>query len=133
MGLTSKQRAVLYDAEAAKALAANRGALPICNICDGPVDGTRERWHESHNPLLPRALGGAVTGIAHERCNLEHNWRIDTPLIAKNNRLRQRNIGAYRTKHPMRGGRSDTIKIKLDGTVVDRATGEVINRRPYRG
>jgi len=58
--LSSSAREKLYDAEAAKAEAAGLGSLPICNICGDPIDGTRERWHESHDPKIPKHMGGAA-------------------------------------------------------------------------
>lgn len=116
--LTSKQREALYDVETAKARAAGLGEYPICNICRLPIQGFRERWHESHDPHLPHALGGSVTGIAHERCNLEHNWRVDTPMVAKNKRVRQRYIGAKSpSRRPLPGGRASPFKIKIGGGV----------------
>lgn len=128
--LTSKQREELYDREAKKALAAGLGELPICNICTLPVDGARDRWHDSHNPYLPHALGGERDGIAHERCNLRHNNKHDTPLVAKNKRVRQNHIGATAPSlRPLPGGRNDWLKKKIDGTVVNRRTGESLFSR----
>jgi hypothetical protein len=126
--LSSSKRAALYDAEVAKAHAAGLGNLPVCNICGLPVDGTRERWHESHDPAIPRWLGGEVTGIAHERCNLRHNNEYDTPLFAKSNRVRQRYIGAkVRKGRPMIGTRDSGIKIPFGGgRPIDRQTGKEI-------
>jgi hypothetical protein len=55
--LTTKQREELYDAEVAKARAAGRGDFPICNLCGvGIFPG--QKWHVSHDPHRPRALGG---------------------------------------------------------------------------
>ena len=65
MSLSSSAREKLYDAETAKARAAGLGNLPICNICGNQVDGRRDRWHESHDPQIPKHMGGNVTGIAH--------------------------------------------------------------------
>jgi len=119
--LTSKQRETLFDQETAKARSMGLGDHPICNICGDPIVEFRERWHESHDPHLPHALGGSVTGIAHERCNLEHNWRIDTPLVAKNKRIRQRYIGAKApSRRPLPGGRNSAYKIKIGGGVEPR-------------
>lgn len=122
--ISTTAREKLYDAEAAKALAAGRGDLPICNICDCPINGKTQRWHVSHDPSKPRWLAGEVTGIAHERCNTLHNNQHDTPLYSKTRRQRQADIGARvaRTR-PLPGGRSDFLKKKMDGTVIDRRTG----------
>ena len=127
--LPSSERAKLYEREAEKARAAGRGVLPICNICDCPIDGATQAWDESHDPAKPRFLGGAVTGIAHRRCNRTHNNRHDTPLYASGNRKRWRAMGAYVPARPMAGSRSDRLKRTLDGRTIERATGEVV----YRG
>jgi 5-methylcytosine-specific restriction protein A len=116
--LSSSAREKLYDAEAAKAEAAGLGSLPICNICGDPIDGTRERWHESHDPKIPKHMGGAVTGIAHERCNLEHNHQHDTPLFWKMKRVRWRHIGAKVSNcRPMPGTRASGIRKRMNGKV----------------
>jgi hypothetical protein len=120
MTLSSRAREKLYDAEAAKAVAAGRGNLPICNLCDAPIDGTRQRWHESHDPAIPKHMGGAVTGIAHEPCNLRHNNLHDTPLFHKVHRQRRRYIGASRTSRPMPGSRDSGWRKRFDGTVERR-------------
>lgn len=123
--LSSSAREKLYDAEAAKARAQGLGNLPICNICGTPIDGTRQRWHESHDPLKPRWMDGEVTGIAHEACNLRHNNDHDTPLYFKVKRVRQRHIGAKVAKgRPMAGTRASGIKKPFNGPPIDRATGE---------
>lgn len=122
--LSSKQREELYDAEIAKAQAADRGDLPICNICDLPVNGATQAWDESHQKHKPRWLGGSVDGISHRKCNRDWNNRHDTPLFAKSNRQRQRYIGAKRTSSAMSGGRDDNLKKRMDGSVVLRSTGE---------
>lgn len=131
MTLSSTKREELYNAEKAKAEAAGLGSLPVCNICGTPVDGMRQRWDESHDPQKPRWLGGAVTGIAHERCNRQHNNDHDTPLFHKNNRQRQKANGSFRPRSRIAGSRSDPRKIKMDRTVVDRFSGERIQSRPW--
>lgn len=127
--LSSSAREKLYDAEAAKARAGGLGNLPICNICKLPVDGTRQRWHASHDPNIPSHMGGAVTGIAHERCNLDHNNAHDSPLFHKVKRARQRYIGAKVAKgRPLAGTKASGIKKPFHGQPIDRRTGE-----PWRG
>lgn len=119
--LSSSAREKLYDAECAKAEAAGRGSLPICNICDCPIDGTKDRWHESHDPQIPRHMGGDITGIAHEACNLRHNNEHDTPLYWKNRRVRQRHIGAHVTRsRPLPGTKASGWKHKMNGEWVRR-------------
>lgn len=120
-GLTNKQRMELFDA--------CRGdrQYPNCNICGQPIQ-TGQKWHASHNPLLPRALGGDYDGVAHDRCNLEHAHQHDVPLIAKNDRIRQKHAGAWRTSRPMVGSAASDIKIPFRGPPIDRRTGQ-----PWRG
>lgn len=118
--LSSTKREELYDAETEKAREAGLGELPICNICHLPIDGTKSRWDASHDPMKPRWLGGDITGIAHSRCNRQHNNNVDTPLFAKSRRQRWMNIGAKRSQFPMPGGRDDKIKKKINGMVVER-------------
>lgn len=123
--LNTTQREKLYDAEAAKAKAAGRGDLPICNICHQPVNGATQAWDESHDPHKPRWLGGDVTGIAHRRCNRLHNNVHDTPLYAKNNRQRQRYIGAKVPQSTIVGSIASGIKKPLRpfARPIDRRTG----------
>ena len=45
---------------------------------------------------------------------------------AKGHRVRDRHIGAKKASRPMRFGRNDRLKRKMDGTIVDRATGKPI-------
>lgn len=118
--LSSTKREELYKAEAAKAHAAGKGDLPICNLCGLPIDGIRQRWDESHDPRKPHWLGGDVDGIAHSRCNNRHAAEHDTPLFAKSNRIRRRFIGAQRSLTPLPGGRDDRLKKKVNGRVVPR-------------
>ena len=125
MSLSSSARAKLYDAEAAKAKAAGLGFLPICNICRAPIDGRRDRWHESHDPSIPKHMGGEITGIAHERCNLRHNNEHDTPLYWKVKRVRWRHIGAKAPSgRPMPGTRASGIKKPFNGPPINRRTGK---------
>jgi len=123
--LSTRDREKLYDAEAAKAKACGRGELPICNICDLPIDGVRQAWDVSHDPKMPKWLGGDAVAIAHRRCNRLHNNQHDTPLYHHVKRVRQRFIGAKISQRRLPGGRDDPFKIKI-GTraIVDRRSGE---------
>jgi hypothetical protein len=123
--LSSTKREQLYKAEAAKARAAGLGPLPICNICGFAIDGTRQRWHVSHDPVKARWLNGAVTGIAHARCNLDHAYTVDTPKFHKSNRVRQKYIGAkVRKGRPMIGTFDSNVKIPMTrGRPINRQTG----------
>lgn len=115
--LSTTKREQLYDHWRGDA------ECPTCNLCSLKIQKGQD-WDESHNLHLPRALGGKVTGLAHRRCNRLHNNRHDTPLIAKNTRIRQKHIRAFRSRSPIPGGRDDPRKRTMSGQVVDRATGE---------
>jgi hypothetical protein len=108
--LTSKQREALYDRCRGDA------EYPSCNICLLPIT-PGQLWHESHNPLLPKALGGLIDGIAHARCNLDHNHQHDTPLVAKVRRRRQKHIGAFRRKQyrPLPGTKASGWRHRMNG------------------
>lgn len=121
--LSPKQRKALYESERDKAIEAGRGTFPICNLCTLSIIGG-QRWHQSHNPYLPRALGGFVDGIAHERCNLRHAHTHDVPLIAKSKRIREKFLDQRRTQTPLPGGRDDRLKRTMKGKTVLRESGE---------
>ena len=123
--LTAAQREALYDEEAAKALASGRGQFPLCKLCDLPI-GPGQRWHDNHDKYLPHAIGGERDGISHERCNLDHNHKHDTPLVAKVKRQRQKDIGAWRTSRPMVGSKASGIKLHMRpySDPIDRRTGQ---------
>jgi hypothetical protein len=99
-----------------------RGAaeFPTCNICQGLVR-VGDAWDVSHDPEgPPHCFGGTETGVAHQACNRRHGAQVVRPLDAKASRIRQRHIGAYQTRHKLRGGRTDDLKRKLNGEVVPR-------------
>ena len=119
--LTNKERAELHDR--------CRGdkEFPDCNICTLPIR-PGQKWHVSHNPYLPRAIGGKIDGIAHDKCNLDHARRHDVPLIAKLTRLKQKHQGAFQTSgQKLPGSKSDPFKMKISSGFakpVSRRTGE---------
>lgn len=113
--MTKAQRRQFYEA------ARGSGEFPLCNICLTEIL-PYQRWVESHMPV-PRALGGTETGIAHERCNTMR-WRtIEAPMLAKTRHQYDlaRDLKVPRNRLP--GGREDPRKRRIDGTVVDRITG----------
>lgn len=125
--LSTRAREELYDAEARKALEAGRGPLPICRICDCPIDGVKSAWDENHAKEFPKWLGGPIDGISHRRCNRAHNNRVDTPRYAKSRRQRQMNIGAKtRQGRPMAGTRDSNVSKRFDGSVIERSTGKLL-------
>lgn len=127
--LSSKDREKLYDAEALRAREAGRGDYPICNLCDLPVK-PGQAWDESHDGT-PKALGGTSVGVAHRRCNRWHGAKIVTPMVAKVKRQRRAYIGARVPRSIMPGSRADWRKVKINGDVVLRSTGELLRRKPW--
>lgn len=128
--LSSTDREKLYDAEALKAREAGRGNYPICNLCCLPVT-PGQSWDESHEKLKPRWLGGEVEGLAHRRCNRLWNNQHDTPLFHRTKRQRRAYIGARVPRSIMPGSRADWRKVKINGDVVLRSTGEPLRRKPW--
>lgn len=123
--LSNRQREDLWDSECVKATQAKRGDYPICNICDTPIIPPADRWHESHNPYLPRALGGQRDGLSHDRCNLDHANIHDKPLIAKADRIRQKFIGAFRSSSPpIVGSKRSGIKLHINAPPTWRDSGK---------
>ncbi|MDI1346236.1 MAG: hypothetical protein PSV22_19365 [Pseudolabrys sp.] len=119
----SRKREALWQREQLAAYLAERGKLPICNLCDRPVSPD-EPWDESHDPAQPRVFGGKSTGVAHHACNHRHGAEVVTPLVAHCNRVRQKHLGTWRSKFPLPGGRNDPRRRKVSGEIVSRKTGE---------
>ena len=97
----------------------------ICEFCGCRIHAERgEAWDVSHS--IPLEAGGkdepSNMRPAHRTCHRKHTAEVDAPVIAKTKRLRQKNLGIRKPStlsHPR-------FKRKLDGTVVNRKTGEVI-------
>jgi hypothetical protein len=111
--LSTTERERLYDD------ARGDRIFPVCPRCGLPVFPT-DRWHAGHE--LSPLLGGRNVSdqVEHGRCNLAFAAQVEVPLIAHNNRMRQRFIGAFQSRFPLPGGRDDRLKRKIDGTVVER-------------
>lgn len=121
--LSTTEREQLYDAARP-----HPEAYPICPRCRLPVFST-DRWHAGHE-LSPH-LGGrnAADQVEHARCNLRFAAEVEIPAIAHLERVRQRFIGAFRSRVPLPGGRDDRLRKKIDGTVVRRLS----PRNPHDG
>lgn len=98
----------------------------VCILCSRPIDGAREKWIVEHKRAL--ALGGADDdancGPAHEACADEKTLRQDMPAIVKAKRQKMKALGIRtpsKLSHP-------TLKRRMDGTVIDRRTGQEISR-----
>lgn len=102
-----------------------------CHLCHGEIK-PGQAWDVSHE--IPLELLGADDDVnrraAHRKCHREHTATVDIPTIAKAKRNYAKHRGAHVTRQPMRGGKHDVLKRRMDGTVVLRATGRpVIARR----
>lgn len=95
-----------------------------CHLCRGLIY-VGQAWDISHE--IPLELGGADDELnrraAHRKCHRDHTAAVDMPAIARAKRIEASHHGARVARQPMRGGRNDTLKRKMDGTVVLRATG----------
>lgn len=103
--LSASRRDELWRREAKLACEAGRGDLPICNLCDQPVQ-IGQAWDESHAPIA-KAFGGKATGIAHRDHNREHGAKVVWPAVAKSNRVHRYHVGASGPglgRYPMRAG-----------------------------
>ena len=100
-----------------------------CHICGEIINTAREDFEVEH--VIPLALGGPDTPLnmraAHITCH-RMKTKADTRQIAKAKRVKAKHEGTYRpSRSPLT---HPTLKRKMDGTVVDRATGQPIGRNP---
>lgn len=112
--LTRRQRVEAHD---------RHGGL--CCVCLQPI-APGEPFIDEH--IVPLALGGkndsGNRGIAHVPCAKIKTQR-DRKMIDKALRVRAKHLGIRKpARRQLPGSRSSRIKIKLDGTRVDRLTGE---------
>jgi hypothetical protein len=120
----SKKREDLWQGMRWQAHAAGRGDLPICNLCDLPVQKT-DAWDRSHDPGRARSNGGKSVGIAHLRCNREHGAKVVVPSNAKADAQRRNHIGAAGPglgKCPMRAGKRSAFTKTFQRGVQPRLT-----------
>ena len=129
----SRQREATWQCEALAAYKAGRGQLPICNLCDLPVEPT-QAWDRSHAGA-PRSLGGKSVGVAHLLCNRLDGQQIVVPMVAKAERVRKRHFGITGPglgKYPMKAGKRSSISKTVRGQVVSRLTGAQKHARAMR-
>lgn len=95
-----------------------------CHLCRGLIH-VGQGWDISHE--IPLGLHGADDDAnrraAHRKCHRDHTAAVDIPAIARAKRIRAAHHGARVARQPMRGGRNDSLKRKMDGTVVFRDSG----------
>jgi hypothetical protein len=104
-----------------------------CCICERKIQAG-EKWIDEH--IRPLGLGGTNyldnRGPAHVTCAdaKTHGKDGDLSKIAKAKRMKMKHVGI---KDPNRkqlpGGRDSRFKVKMNGLVVDRRTGEIIGGR----
>lgn len=104
-----------------------------CHLCRGLIF-VGQAWDVSHE--IPLELHGADDEAnrraAHRKCHRGHTATVDLPAIARAKRIEASHHGARVSRQPMRGGRNDSLKRKMNGTVVVRATGKPF-QRSHRG
>jgi hypothetical protein len=93
----------------------------ICVLCDGRIDGVRERWIAEH--LRALELGGQDAldnmGPAHEAC-ATRKTKVDHRRTAQAKRQKIHHLGATLARRPLPFGKSSPWKRKLSGEVVPR-------------
>ncbi len=92
-----------------------------CVLCDGRIDGVRERWIVEHIRALE--LGGvddlSNMGPAHEACALVKT-QDDHQRTARAKRQKIRHIGAEASKRPLPFGKASPWKRTIAGKVIPR-------------
>lgn len=96
----------------------------VCVLCGSKIDGVRDKWTVEH--LRALGLGGGDTddncGPAHEACRRKKD-KADVAGISKAKRNKIRHLGIKKPKsslsHPY-------LRKRMDGSIEDKRTGEVI-------
>jgi hypothetical protein len=109
-----------------RALAAWERTRGVCVTCEMKIDGVKQRWFVEHIRALE--LGGKDEddnlGPAHVACKAGKD-ADDHHRAAKAKEAKRIDLGIKDpNRRRMPGGRDSNIKIKMDGTRVDRRTGE---------
>lgn len=101
-----------------------------CHLCETTIQ-VGQAWDVSHE--IPLELGGADDDVnrraAHRKCHRDYTARVDIPAIARAKRIEAKHYAGRSSARPMRFGRHDTLKRKMDGSVVVRATGRPLFER----
>ena len=102
----------------------------VCVNCHQRIDGAREDWFCEH--ILALDNGGtdddANIGPAHYRCKRKKD-ASDKKTAARSKASKKRHLGISTSRAPLPFGRDDPRKRKMDGTIVDRRTGEPWRRK----
>jgi 5-methylcytosine-specific restriction endonuclease McrA len=86
-------------------------------------------WHYDH--IVPDGLGGEPTRdnckVLCLPCHKDKTRLQDNPVMQRADRQRKSIAqGVHTARKPMPFGRNSNLKVKMDGTIVDRRTGAVI-------
>lgn len=98
----------------------------VCCLCQGKIDGAREKWIVEH--LTPLADGGLDEDDncrpAHEKC-AKKKTSGEATTRSRHRKAAQTHFGA-KEKKGFTTNRAGKFKRKMDGTVVCRTTGKVV-------
>lgn len=100
-----------------------------CYLCGLPINLARgDRMEVEHR--IPIALGGADdhtnTLPAHAECHAQKT-KADVRTIAKAKRVAKKHEGTFRqSRNAFATAKTGKFKQKLDGSLIDRATGRVV-------
>lgn len=101
-----------------------------CQCGCGHIIRAGEQWQTDHIVAL-------INGGANRESNLQTLYgpchklktKADTAEKSATYKSKLKHLGLKKPKHPMLGGRNSNLKKRMDGTVVDRATGEPVRWR----
>jgi hypothetical protein len=100
-----------------------------CHICGEIINPVREAWEVEH--VIALAAGGTDDPMnmraAHIVCH-EEKTRADRKTIAKVKRVKAKHEGTWERPKSARRISNPRLKRKIDGTVVDRETGQPAER-----
>ena len=99
-----------------------------CHLCKGLIY-PGQAWDVSHE--IPIELNGADDDTnrraAHRKCHKKHTAEVDIPAIAKAKRVRAAHYGGTAVSAtPLPCGKASPFKRKMNGTIIIRATGEIL-------
>lgn len=108
--LTAKRRLEIFTAAGGR-----------CHICEGKIDGVREKWEIEHIISLENGGSNGDDNLApaHVGCH-RTKTRDDRASAAKGRRIYAKHNGLYRPRSVMPGSRASKWKRKIDGTTVRR-------------
>jgi hypothetical protein len=121
--LNVAQRRAIWEAEAAK----HAEGWVFCWRCTFRIDPVKHEWHCGHVDKA-HAFGGTEMRPEHKDCNMQDCYKNVIPAVAKSNRVWSRMHERKKSRHVVPGSKASRFKKCVNGDVVDRRTGKVINR-----